>query len=235
MKVAVLQSNYIPWKGYFDIIHDVDRFIFYDDVQFTKNDWRNRNRIKTAAGTQWLTVPVGTDLNRMIWEVRIKDRLWQAKHWKALSLNYGRAPFFTRYRDFFGEIYLGRQWDNLSELNQFLIRQIAEEILGIKTEFRDSREYNALGGRLARLLDLLEKAGADTYVSGPSARDYIDEQEFAARKIRLVYKDYTGYPEYRQLYGAFDHYVSIVDLVFNCGPAAPDKIWGWRGDSGGRS
>ena len=227
--MAALQSNYIPWKGYFDIIHDVDLFIFYDDVQFTKNDWRNRNKIKSSSGVQWLTIPAGTDLNRLICEVRLEDKSWQKKHWKTIVHNYGKAPFFSLYGDFFREVYLERKWDTLSGINQFLIKSISAEILGIETEFRDSMQYNPKGKGSGRLLDLLVKAGARSYISGPSAKDYIDEKSFADANIQLIYKDYSGYPEYRQLYKPFDHRVSIIDLLFNCGPEAPDFIWGWRG------
>ena len=109
-RVAVLQSNYLPWKGYFDIIHDVDLFIFYDDVQYTKNDWRNRNRIKTPAGPTWLTVPTGTDLHRLICEVRLPDPGWQLKHWKSLRQNYSRTPCFEKYEGFFARVYAEARW-----------------------------------------------------------------------------------------------------------------------------
>src|SRR5579864_7157911 len=108
MRAAVLQSNYIPWKGYFDIIHDVDVFVFYDDVQYTKNDWRNRNRIKTAGGVQWLTVPTGSDINRRICDVSLPDPNWTRKHWRTLHQAYSHAPHFHRYESFLSEIYLER-------------------------------------------------------------------------------------------------------------------------------
>src|SRR5258706_8963894 len=123
--VAVLQSNYLPWKGYFDIIHDADLFIFYDDVQYTKNDWRNRNRIKAANGTHWITVPAGTNLNRLICEVQLDDPGWAKKHWNSISQTYSKAPYFNLYKDFFVDTYRGRSWHSLSELNQFLIVNIS--------------------------------------------------------------------------------------------------------------
>lgn len=229
-KVAVLQSNYIPWKGYFDIIHDVDLLIFYDDVQFTKNDWRNRNKIKTSNGTNWLTIPVGSDLNQLIYEVAIPNNRWPKKHWKTIEQFYGKAPYFKNYRDFFEEVYLGTNWTNLSMLNQFLIKTISKEFLGIKTQFKDSRNYCLEGKKLDRLIDLLQKAEVKTYVSGPSARDYIEDQKFKEANIQLIYKDYSGYPEYPQFYPPFEHYVSIIDLIFQTGPDAPYYIWGWRGE-----
>jgi hypothetical protein len=227
-KVAVIQSNYIPWKGYFDIIHDVDVFVFYDDVQYTKNDWRNRNKIKTSQGIQWLTIPVGSRENRFIYEVEIANGLWNKKHWETLKQSYSKAPFFKHYAGFFEDIYLGTPWTNLSALNQYLIKTISKEFLGTQTQFLDSREYYAEGHKQERLIDLLKKVGAEYYVSGPTARGYIEEKKFAAAGIELVFKDYSGYPEYPQLFPPFEHTVSIVDLLFNCGPESAAYIWGWR-------
>lgn len=227
-RVAVIQSSYIPWKGYFDIINDVDEFIFYDDVQFTRQDWRSRNRIKTAQGAQWLSIPTGTALDRRICDVHLDDSRWQSKHWKSIQLAYARAPYFSDYREFFADAYTGRTWTSLSELNQYLIREISLRFLGITTTFSDSRDYDAAGQRQTRLLDLLGKAGAKLYVSGPSARDYIDQVAFVQAGIVLVYKDYAGYPEHAQLYPPFRHDVSIIDLLFNLGRQAPQFIWGWR-------
>jgi hypothetical protein len=227
-KVAVLQSNYIPWKGYFDIIHDVDLFIFYDDVQYTKNDWRNRNKIKTAQGVRWLTIPVGASEQRLICEVELNDNHWSRKQWATIQQSYSKTPYLKQYQDFFERVYTQDKWTNLSELNQFLIKTISSEFLGIETEFRDSREFDLTGKKADRLLDLLHKAGATLYVSGPSARDYLDELRFTEAGIKLVYKDYSGYPEYPQLFPPFEHAVSILDLLFNCGPEAPYYIWGWR-------
>ena len=227
-RVAVLQSNYLPWKGYFDIIHEADLFIFYDDIQFTKNDWRNRNKIKTSSGPAWLTIPVGGDLNRLISEVTFQDQRWAKKHWKSIQQYYSRAPFFKQYQDFLEDVYLNHQWSRLSELNQHLIRHIAHEFLGIKTEFRDSSEFNLQGKRQERLLELLKQVGADSYISGPSAKNYIEEAEFEKAGIRLSYVSYEGYPEYPQFFPPFSHQVFILDLLFHAGPKTPDFIWGWR-------
>lgn len=229
MRVAVLQSNYLPWKGYFDIINDVDLFIFYDGVQFTKNDWRNRNRIKTTQGTGWLTVPVGQHENRLIRDVDIPDSRWQIKHWKTLKQYYSRAPYFADYAGFFEDVYLGRSWSNLSQLNQHLIRHIAKNFLHINTVFADSGEYSVQGKKAERLMDLLEKVNTTTYVSGPSARNYLSDREMAARGIKLVYKSYEGYPTYAQCHPPFEHGVSIVDMLFHTGERAVEYIWGWRG------
>jgi hypothetical protein len=227
-RVAVSQSNYLPWKGYFDLIHDVDLFLFYDDVQFTKNDWRNRNRVKSPLGLQWLTIPVGADLRRRICDVTIRDSRWQVKHWRTLRHLYGKTPFFERYTSFLEDVYLGREWKNLSELNQFLIRSIASDFLGIKTVFGNASDFASEGRKQERLLGLLESAGAELYVSGPKARYYVDPGRFDEAGIELVWKDYSGYPEYPQLHPPFEHGVTVLDLLFHVGPDAPQYIWGWR-------
>jgi hypothetical protein len=230
-RVAVLQSNYIPWKGYFDIIHDVELFIFHDDLQYTKNDWRNRNRIKTPKGTEWLTIPVGSREDRRICDVEIPASDWAAKHWRILRQNYSKAPFFARYEPFFEDIYMGRRWTTLSELNQHLIRTIARDHLGITTEFGASQDYQVSGCKGDRLLRLLEQCGAGIYVSGPAAKDYIEPLRFEEAGIQLIWKDYEGYPEYPQFFPPFVHQVTILDLLFHVGPSAPDYIWGWRAET----
>ena len=227
-RVAVLQSSYIPWKGCFDIIHDVDLFIFYDDVQFTYQDWRSRNRILTRSGPLWLTVPTGSDIKRNINEVELRNPLWQKKHWASISQSYAKAPHFRRYSEFFADLYLGKTWTLLSEMNQHFTRSIASELLGIDVQFENSTAYAAEGRKLDRLLDLLRKAGATSYISGPAARDYIEPARFEEAGIELLFKDYSGYPEYPQASSPFDHAVSVLDLIFNTGEAAPDHIWGWR-------
>lgn len=233
MKVAVLQSNYLPWKGYFDIIHDVDLFVFYDDVQYTKNDWRNRNKIKTANGPLWLTVPVGQSLNRLTCEVTIDDTRWAEKHFRTLCQYYGKAPYFARYLSFLEGVYLGQRWTTLVELNHYLIKTIAREFLGITTTFADSRDYPAQGSKLDRLLDLLRHFNTQYYLSGPAARGYIIPEKFANAGIELVFKDYSDYPEYPQFHPPFDHAVTILDLLFHAGPDAPRYIWECRERKGG--
>ena len=228
--VVVLQSNYIPWKGYFDLIHDADVFIFYDDLQFTKNDWRNRNKIKTAQGSKWLSIPVGTSANRLICEVAMEDAQWQRSHWDSLQHQYKKCPYFKLYLPFFEEVYLGQHWTNLSDLNQYLIRYISQDILKIPTQFRDSREFNLSGLKLGRLLDLVVQSKATRYISGPAAKDYIQPERFDELSVELVWKDYSNYPEYPQVHPPFEHGVSILDLLFNVGPAAPRYIWGWRNE-----
>jgi hypothetical protein len=226
--VAIIQSSYIPWKGYFDIIHDADEFIFLDEVQYTVRDWRTRNRIKTANGSIWLTVPAGSDRNRLIRDVAIDDSSWQEKHWKSITHSYSRAPYFRQYADFFEELYRARVWTNLSDMNRYMTEKVARELLGIRTRFTDSSSYSAQGAKLDKILDLLRLSHATRYISGPSASGYLDPARFEELGIELVLKDYSGYPEYKQLYPPFEHAVSIIDLIFNTGPDAADFIWNHR-------
>ena len=228
MKVAVLQSNYIPWKGYFDIIHDVDLFIFHDDLQYTKNDWRNRNRIVTEGGVKWLTVPVGTDEHRQSLDVRMADASWQKKHYDMLAAAYRKAPFIERCKPLLQSVYLERQWTYLYELDRYLIETISRDFLGITTRFADSRDFHFTGVKHEKLLTMLMDAGATTYVSGPAAKDYIRAADYEKAGIQLIWKDYSGYPPYPQQFGQYESAVSILDLLMNTGEEAPRYIWGWR-------
>lgn len=216
--IAILQSNYVPWKGYFDLIASVDEFVLYDDMQYTKNDWRNRNRIKTPQGPQWLTVPVGQDIDRRIRDVTLQDH-WQAKHWKTLQANYSRAPFFAEIAQWLQPLYLQESHGHLSGLNRRFMEAICD-YLGIRTRLSNSWDYAMGEGKTERLVRICAQAGATEYVSGPSAKDYIDRAQFEAAGIRLTWFDYAGYPEYPQLWGPFEHAVTILDLLFNCGPEA---------------
>lgn len=217
-KVAILQSNYIPWKGYFDLIAAVDEFILYDDMQFTKNDWRNRNKIKTPDGVKWLTVPVGQDIRRRIRDVELRGQ-WQEKHWKSLKANYGRATHFTAIATWLEPLYLSSSYSHLSQLNRVLIEAICN-YLEIHTTISNSWDYELKEGRTERLVHLCIGAGGTEYLSGPAARDYIEAQAFDGAGIKLSWFDYSNYPEYPQLWGQFVHEVSILDLLFNCGKDA---------------
>lgn len=225
-KIAVIQSNYIPWKGYFDIIHDVDIFVFLDDVQMTKRDWRSRNKIKTPRGTEWLSVPVKVRRGQLIHETEIVQDAWQKQHLKSLHTYYSRAPFFNDYISLFDWLY-GETHKNLSEFNRQTTSMICD-ILGIETQLLSSMDLATDGVKDDRLINICQEIGATVYVSGPSARDYIVEEKFQEAGIEVVYKDYSGYPEYPQLFPPFEHAVSILDLLINCGPEAPYHIWGWR-------
>ena len=205
----------------------MDEFIFHDDLQYTKQDWRNRNRIKTAHGPRWLTIPVGSSENRRICDVELPASSWAAEHWRRISDSYAAAPFFEMYRMDLEAIWR-HPWRYLSDLNQHLIRMIASELLGMTTCFRDSRELQLLGRRQERVLEILEQTSADTYVSGPAAKAYIDPARFAERGISLTWKNYDGYPEYPQFHPPFRHDVTILDLLFHTGPDAAHYVWGWR-------
>ena len=226
MRVAILQSNNIPWKGYFDLINDVDLFIFYDDVQYTHSDWRHRNRLMTKQGPQWLSIPAGHDLKRLICEVEITDQKWKQKHRKTIEQNYRKAPFFKELEPLLDFLY-ENSITNLSEYNQRATKHISE-LLGISTQFTDSRLLSTDGGKTERLIGLLQKVGATTYISGPSAKSYIDEPTFAEAGIELVYKEYPDYPAYPQCCSPFSPFVTVLDLLFNVGRKAPHYIWGWR-------
>jgi len=221
-KVAIVQSSYIPWKGYFDMIAAVDEFVLYDDAQYTRRDWRNRNQIKTPRGLEWLTIPVevkGRYLQK-VRETRVSDSGWARSHWSALAQNYGAARHFAAYRARLEELYLGCREEMLSRINFRFIAAVCE-LLGIRTKISWSMDYDLVEGRTERLVGVCRSAGATHYVSGPAARDYIDQDAFDRAGIAVSYMDYSGYPEYTQLHGGFVHTVTILDLLFNEGPDAP--------------
>lgn len=229
MRVVINQSNYLPWKGYFDLIHDADVFIFLDDVQYTRRDWRSRNRIKTRNGLLWLTVPVGDDINRLINEVPLPAGPWGQKHWESIRHAYRESPHFSAYAPYLAEVFARPPSPTLSGFNQSLISTIARDFLGIRhTRFMDSAAFRVEVAKQDRILALLKAVGATTYISGPAARSYLREEDLAAEGIELIWKDYSGYPAYPQPHPPFEHAVSIIDLLFATGPEAANHIWGWR-------
>jgi glutaredoxin-related protein len=221
-RVAIVQSNYIPWKGYFDMIASVDEFVLYDDVQFTRRDWRNRNQIKTPQGVQWITVPVKVKgkYHQAVRETEIDGADWAEVHWKAFVQNYRRTPHFEEVAALFEHCYRQCKHTHLSMLNRELIETICN-YLGIATKISNSWDYTLIDGQSERLADICAQAGATEYVSGPLAKNYIEAHIFTERDIKLTWFDYSGYPEYPQLWGEFTHGVTILDLLFNCGKAAP--------------
>lgn len=230
-KIAILQSNYIPWKGYFDLINLVDEFILYDDMQYTRRDWRNRNKIRTFSGIQWLTIPVevkGKFLEK-IKEIRVADHKWAGKHWKSIQMNYARAPYFKELAPWLEDLYRrAGQKELLSEINYLFLITICN-YLGIRTKITWSSDYVLANGKTERLVELVKSAGGSHYLSGPAAKDYIVDEYFDQAGVQLEYMDYTGYPEYPQQFDyPFEHGVSILDLLFNVGEDAPLYIWGWR-------
>lgn len=218
MKIAILQSNYIPWKGVFDMINMVDKFVFFEDVDFTKRDWRSRNKICTANGELWLTVPVvkaprGTKIK----DIQIStSEDWQKKHYTNIVNNYKKAPYFKDYEWLLEDFYINHHWTNLSEMNIYMTTKIAT-VLGITTEFLNSKDIPSLGAKDDKLIDICKYVGADAYLSGPAAKDYIHNEKFQENGISLSYIKYDSYPAYKQVYGDFDPYVTVLDVLFNCG------------------
>ena len=222
-KVAILQSNYIPWKGYFDLIAKADVFVIYDEVQYTKNDWRNRNMIQTASGLQWITIPVRQErLVQKIYESKVVIDNWAKKHVATLQGNYAKAVHFKSYKDQIFSLY-ENQSNFISEVNVTLIRGICK-ILGIGTEIIDSRELNLEGDRNNRLLEACKKLNAKTYISGPAARSYLDVDLFNKEGIEIFWMDYSNYKEYKQVFEPFQHSVTVLDLIFNTGAEAKNYM-----------
>jgi hypothetical protein len=220
MRVGIIQSNYVPWRGYFDFIDDVDLFVFYDDVPFGQGKkWRNRNQIKTEKGLSWLTVPLRRATpDTLIQDMEINHETdWQGDHVNKLLSHYRKAPFLHPYVDQFADIVASR-YRTISELNVTLCKWVMK-VLDIHTETKMSHEFQACGDKRDRPIDLLSKAGATTYVSGPAAAPYTDLDLYRAHGIGFEYKSYD-YEVYPQLWGAFEASVTVLDLILNTGPAA---------------
>ena len=217
-KVAILQSNYIPWKGYFDMIAAVDEFILYDDMQYTRRDWRNRNQIKTPQGVQWLTVPVQAKgkYHQKIKDTELNGSDWASTHWNTLTQNYRRADHYDEIATWLEPLYLNGVYTHLSQLNRCFIEAVCD-YLNINTVISNSWDYELHEGKSERLADLCAQAGGTEYISGPAAKDYIEESVFTDQGIKLTWFDYSDYPEHPQLWGDFTHGVTILDLLFNCG------------------
>jgi hypothetical protein len=220
-KLLITQSNYIPWKGYFDSINIADEFILFDDVQFTKRDWRNRNQIKTKDGVQWLTIPVEVKGKyfQKINETKISDKDWGENHWTKICHSYSKAKYFNDYKNIFEKLYLNCNEEYLSKINHMFLVAICD-ILGIKTKMIWSSDFDLLEEKTERLVDICRIRNATDYYSGPAAKAYMNESIFEKENIKVHYFHYSGYPEYNQLYGNFTHAVSIIDLLFNEGPNA---------------
>jgi hypothetical protein len=203
----------------------VDEFIIYDDMQYTKRDWRNRNRIKTSQGLQWMSVPVQVKgrYNQKIRETLIDGTDWAKSHWRTLEFNYRAAPHFNEIAEWLAPIYLEEQYETISLLNRRLLEAICS-YLGIATRLTNSWDYELGDGKTERLADLCRQAGATEYVSGPAARSYVDESVFDELGVQLTWFDYDGYNDYPQLWGEFEPAVSIVDLLFNVGSKAPGYL-----------
>jgi len=222
--IAIIQSNYIPWKGYFDIIGMSDVFVLYDDVQFTKNDWRNRNLIKTSSGSSWLTVPVlHHSLHQLISETKVANSNWIKKHWNSIQHAYSKAPHYKEIGPKIHHLYLTATMEHISDINLHFIRGI-NQLIGIDTPIVRSSELGLHGDRNERLMQAVLELGGTRYLSGAAASDYLDVPAFEKKGIAVEWMDYSNYPEYSQLHGPFTHQVSMVDLLMNQGETAKNYM-----------
>jgi hypothetical protein len=231
MRVAILQSNYIPWKGYFDLIASVDIFVFLDNVQYTKNDWRNRNILLNKNGPFWLTIPLAKEsVKKKIDQVELPQTRWRADHSKSITETYKKSPFFHEIENYLKKWFSCDNSLSLSQFNQNIIRDICD-FLQIKTEIIDSKRFHPCNDKIERIFKILNELGANCYISGPSALNYLRPHInlFKQRNISLRIKQYGPYCPYPHYYHTFQHNVSIVDLLANCDPSErQDKI---RSDS----
>lgn len=217
-KALITQSNYIPWKGYFDSIAITDVFVVYDDMQYTKRDWRNRNLIKTKNGLKWLTIPVEVKgkYYQKINETKIANNIWTTEHFNIIKENYKTAAAYKEMSGWVEELYRKCDFEYLTDVNLYFIQNI-NEFFGIQTEIRSSKEFILHEEKTQRLVDICIDLKASEYYSGPAAKDYMNVNKFTEKNINVNYFDYSGYPEYPQLNGEFEHCVTILDLILNCG------------------
>jgi len=212
----------VPWKGFFDLIGRCDEYVVFDSAQYARRHWHNRNRIKTANGVEWLTIPVVSKgrYNQPIEDVEV-EKSWAEKHWRTLELAYRRAPFFSMLSPTVRLWYERAEKESrLTDVNLIFLREITQ-LLGLKTKIKRDTSYPSQGAKTERLLGIARAAGANCYVSGPSAKAYFDEPLFEAAGISVEWMSYGSYPEYKQLHGPFEHAVSVLDLLFNTGRDAP--------------
>tara|TARA_B100000795_G_C22754492_1_gene420890 strand:+ start:557 stop:1270 length:714 start_codon:yes stop_codon:yes gene_type:complete len=227
-KVVILQSNYIPWKGYFDMINEADTFVFYDTAKYTKNDWRNRNKIYPKNGVQWLTIPIsGSAVNLKIKEVEITNFSWQKKHAKTLGFGYRSCAYFNQLEEFIDLFLIDQTWSSLSELNIAIIKWISEQ-LKITTNFVNAADLNVEGDRVERLIEILDTLKATHYLSGPASIGYMlpHMNDFTDLGVDVSFKEYPHYREYKQLGSDFEQSVSILDLIAHMSwDEIPGFIW----------
>lgn len=228
MIVSINQPAYLPWLGYFHRIAASDLHIVLDHVQFEKNSFVNRNRVLTANGPTWLTVPVRTkgrfgELPINAVEVD-NARDWGAKHWATIRQNYARAPHFAAAGAFLQSIY-EREWLRLTDLVRETTEYLMRSALGIRTPTRLSSEMDASGAKSELILNLCKSVGASVYLSGPLGRRYLEEDRFAQAGIEVRYHDYR-HPIYQQRFPGFEPFMSAIDLIFNCGESSRDILCG---------
>ena len=224
MILTAHQPVYLPWLGLFHKIACADAYCYFDAVQYVKREWNNRNRIKTAHGPIWLSVPVLTTgyREKPLCELQIDNTIdWKKKHWRSLSISYAKAPYFKKYSFFFEDVYT-QQWTYLSELNEHMLKWFLKE-LGISVTYYKASALHFVGAKSELVLDMCKKLGADSYVFGALGRDYAKVADFERAGIKVVFQDYK-HPIYPQLHGDFVPYLSIVDLIFNCGERSLDIL-----------
>jgi len=226
MTVSIHQPNFLPWLGFFDKVDRSDVFILLDNVQFEKNGWQNRNRIKGPNGPQWLTVPVRRKFPQTIADTQINnDITWQRKHWNAIVSNYSKAPYFQRYKHQFEAIYQ-KSCDQLIQLNGWML-EVIFEILGLNKKVCYASEFSVCSSSTERLLGLCEALEADVYLAGSGGHDYLDTTLFEQKNIQVEFQSFH-HPVYPQLFGAFVSHITVLDLLFNCGDQSLAII---RGDT----
>jgi hypothetical protein len=221
--IAVHQPQYLPWLGYFDKMRRADVFCYLNDVQYKKNEWQNRNRIKNAQGWQWLTVPVRYRFPEKINEVSINNAIdWKKKHLQALTTNYRRAPHYKSYIAIFEDAF-SRDWEFISELNIHLLECLRVALNMDTKPTAVSSDFKLRDHPTDRLIDICKAMGADTYLAGKGGANYMDLERFTKSGINVIIQDFK-HPVYEQLFGDFQSHMSIVDLLFNCGPESLDVI-----------
>lgn len=218
-KVVITQSNYIPWIGYFDSIAQADEFIIFDCVQYTKRDWRNRNKILTPQGEKWLSVPVQVKgkYTQSIYETEVADSSWANNHYRNISQNYSKAPYFKELKPWLEDLYNAASREVLlSKINHLFISGICQ-YLEIQTTIKWHHEFAIVEGKNERLLDICKQANADVYFSGPAAKSYMDTTLFNQEGVEVVFFDFSKYEQHPQLYSGGSVYLSVLDRIFNTG------------------
>jgi hypothetical protein len=225
-KIAIVQSNYIPWVGYFDIINSVDEFVILDEVQYTARDWRNRNKILTPNGIHWMTVPIESSRisrDTLIEDVEVQENGWRVTHLDLIRRNYKKSAYFETVFSVLERAYSTKTDKKLSSLNLILLKELSR-LMGITTKFSNSRDYLNLGGTKGdRILEICEAANADVYISGPAAKDYLDENKFIEKGVKVDWFEYK-YKSYKKIWGETEENLSVVDLLFALGPDSLSKV-----------
>jgi len=218
-RVAIVQSSYMPWIGYFDLINSVDDFVFLDNVQYTKRDWRSRNKIKTPNGVKWLSVPIITKsrLTQSIYDAVPDGNSWRSKHWRTIDYSYSGSASYHEYAAGIRECIMDESCISISEINQKLIKRISD-LVGIRTRLHDARSFQCCEGKNERLAGICAELGGNVYVTGRKASNYLKSELFKSMGIEVEYFDYRVYGPYTQRWGGFVAGLSVIDTLFNIGP-----------------